>query len=149
MHQHPWRWQFGSLLWKSQPSFLHWKEIYWSECLWTRNTHLCSSKTMLFATEPWRCHLPGRKSWHSEAVRQHVLTQRGLQAASLATARPSGSKSWHSEAVRPSLVVLAIPSTYRGREEDLDIEYSIICDLRSSEPRLGRCGGARMVRKQW
>ena len=39
---------------------------------------------------------------------------------------PPGSKSWHSEAVRPSLAELAIPSTYWAREEDLDIEYSLV-----------------------
>ena len=39
---------------------------------------------------------------------------------------PPGSKSWHSEAVRPSLAELAIPSTYWGWEEDLDIEYSLV-----------------------
>ena len=39
---------------------------------------------------------------------------------------PPGSKSWHSEAVRPSLAELAIPSTYWGREGDLDIEYSLV-----------------------
>ena len=37
-----------------------------------------------------------------------------------------GSKSWHSEVVRPSLAELAIPSTYWGSEEDLDIEYSLV-----------------------
>ena len=42
------------------------------------------------------------------------------------TNHPPGSKSWHSEAVRPSLAELAIPSTYWGREGDLDIEYSLV-----------------------
>ena len=45
------------------------------------------------------------------------------------TGHPPGSKSRHSEAceaVRPSLAELAIPSTYWGREEDLDIEYSLV-----------------------
>ena len=37
-----------------------------------------------------------------------------------------GSKSRHSEPVRPSLAKLAIPSTYWGREEDLDNEYSLV-----------------------
>ena len=36
------------------------------------------------------------------------------------------SKSWHSEAVRPSFAELAVPSTYRGREEDVDNEYSLV-----------------------
>ena len=36
------------------------------------------------------------------------------------------SKAWHSETVRPSLAVLAISATYWGREEDLNIEYSLV-----------------------
>ena len=49
-----------------------------------------------------------------------------LKSSYICLSHPPGSKSWHSEAVRPSLAELAIPSTYWGREGDLDIEYSLV-----------------------
>ena len=50
----------------------------------------------------------------------------------------SGSKTWHSEAVRPSLALSDISTNYWGREEDLDIEYSLVFQQNISS-MLARC----------
>ena len=67
---------------------------------------------IVFAAGPTLCRI----GWASHVHSKWTISSR----------HPPGSKSWHSEAVRPSLAELAIPSTYCGREEDLDIEYSLV-----------------------